>query len=828
MYEPEKYTLTFIQGFNQKNNRIYRKYDSLINYVLDVSGVRAKTFTPVNFPINDFLESDYPAGPMNLLPDYLLVASVDDDTIIARYFVTKITHVSGNQYSYHLVRDVLADYDSWLADPAIIHRASSIPDIYSFAKYKKDMNLSQVKTSETLLKDRADGRGWIVGYMSKDLITANSKVTVTKTPTDYSAVVDDISQVTGKTFAHVQGEVYDIGVYLNNGLFKKNFWVAELSGIDPVWTPYEVNGDSVIPGTGKAGVFYSEGWRAFALQFKNTEFSKLESRLEAQLISLRTTALNNHVFNAYSESSLDPMINDGEIIYDRATQKTYRVKLLGGYEHLKGGFSSAELETLNNAFETKAKGAGESWYVNNYDVSVFTRSYTFEEFTEDVVVEADLPANHTQTTDSAFDVFAIPLGGTITLNKVNSSGQTVSTEDITVDDSFVMDIVNGLIHTYKYSATEATGLIDIQWLPYGPDQIVIPVPKEYENYIRKSGSSTKYGYILWLPSCQLEKTLTGDDFTITTPTDALTARIENETSLYRLCSPNQASMFDFSVINNNGVTGFNVDIAYKPYTPYICVAPIFSGLYGANFDDGRGLILSGDFSLDQSTNEWTTYKYNNKNYELIFNRQIASMDVNSSYAIQQANQEKVTNFLNIFGSTAKGAGTGAFLGAKTAGPYGAIAGAVVGGVTSLTDSVIQAYYANQNMEMESQFRSFARNESIRAYQYQIGNIQARADTITKISTFNPNFKIYPILEEYRSTAQERTILTQGIKWNGLSLEQVGHISDFSQDGTFVQATLLRDTTIPPQIFAAINDELEMGVYLYGSTDIDGEDEEETT
>lgn len=816
MYKPQKYSLVFIQGFNQRENRIYRKFSDLYEYIA-IDGLQWRSEDVVNFPIGDFLECDYIYGPLDIIPDYVIVGP----GVIARYFVTKITHVSGSQYSYHLVRDVLADYDSWLSDPAIIHRASEIPVSYDFAKYKKDMQLSQVKTSETLLKDRPDGRGWIVGYLTKNLITANSSVKVTKTPTAYSSVVDDVSSLEGKTYAYTSGEYYAIAVYFNNGLIDKHYVFAELGGIDPYFSWSEISGQSVIVGQYAWFLFKNS-----AIQFKNSSESKVETRMEAQMRNLRSAILSNHVFNAYNEMTDEVRaLSDGGIIYDRASQKTYRVKVKHGYEKIQAGFTEAEMESLNNAFTDKAHKASPYSSLNYYIIWVFTETFSFEEFTEDKIVRVDLPANHTQTTDSAFDVFAIPLGGTITINKVDTTGATVSTEDIAIDDSYCMDIVNGIIHNYKYS-TEATGLIDIQWLPYGPDQIVIPANAEMENYIRVAGTTTKVGILYWLPSCQLEKTLT--DYTISVPTDALTARIEQETHAYRLCSPNQASMFDFSAVNNNGVTGYNIDIAFKPFTPYICVAPIFAGLYGSNFDDGRGLILSGDFSLDQSTNEWVSYKYANKNYELIFNRQIASMDISNSYAIQQANQEKTTDILNIFGSTAKGAGAGAFVGAKTGTPYGAVAGAVIGGATSLTDSIVQTVFNRQNMATESQLRTFARNEAIRQYQYQLGNIQARADTVTKISAFNPNFKIYPILEEYSCTAQEQSILTNGIKWNGLSLEQFGRIEDFTQDGTFIQATLLRDTAVPQQIFEAINNELEQGVYLYGDTSLSGDEEEEST
>lgn len=77
-------------------------------------------------------------------------------------------------------------------------------------------------------------------------------------------------------------------------------------------------------------------------------------------------------------------------------------------------------------------------------------------------------------------------------------------------------------------------------------------------------------------------------------------KISNETTNYRFCAPNYSSAFDFSLAMNNGLSGVDVYITYKPYNPYIQVTPIFGGLYGESFDDSRGLILQGDYSLPKA------------------------------------------------------------------------------------------------------------------------------------------------------------------------------------------------------------------------------------
>ena len=78
---------------------------------------------------------------------------------------------------------------------------------------------------------------------------------------------------------------------------------------------------------------------------------------------------------------------------------------------------------------------------------------------------------------------------------------------------------------------------------------------------------------------------------------ALNKKLSNELDLYRLCSPNYNGQFEFSVAKNNGVSLFNVDMTLRPFNPYIHVNPAFDSLYGRDFDDARGLICNGDFSL---------------------------------------------------------------------------------------------------------------------------------------------------------------------------------------------------------------------------------------
>ena len=109
-------------------------------------------------------------------------------------------------------------------------------------------------------------------------------------------------------------------------------------------------------------------------------------------------------------------------------------------------------------------------------------------------------------------------------------------------------------------------------------------------------------------------------------------KMENQTDLYRLVSPNGNGQFEFSVAKNDGVHFINVDCTYLPYNPFLHLNFDFNLLYGKDFNDAtRGLICGGQFSLPIINDQFKTYEINNKNYNNVFLREIENMDTNRKY-----------------------------------------------------------------------------------------------------------------------------------------------------------------------------------------------------
>lgn len=314
-------------------------------------------------------------------------------------------------------------------------------------------------------------------------------------------------------------------------------------------------------------------------------------------------------------------------------------------------------------------------------------------------------------------------------------------------------------------------------------------------------------------------------------------KIENICNNYRLVSPNYQGSFDFNVAKNGGqVDGFTVDFTYKPYTPYIRVAPVFNPqwLYGGDWDDCRGLICGGDFSIGLMNSAWESYQLNNKNYQNIFNREIQNLDVN-----QQLQMQKMTfqDIMAIPTGSLGGAKTGATM--SKGNVYATIAGGVLGAGATAAGAVLDNYWLNKEQVEQRQY-------AIDKYKLSLGNIQALPYTLTKIGAFNINSKIWPFLEYYTCTDEEKEVVKQKIHYEGMNLGVVGNIADYIDyvNGSFIQADLIRtfnstwyvDHYLDPSedeeyyvedgmfnteaIANAIYNEFTRGVFWYGDGDAD--------
>lgn len=163
---------------------------------------------------------------------------------------------------------------------------------------------------------------------------------------------------------------------------------------------------------------------------------------------------------------------------------------------------------------------------------------------------------------------------------------------------------------------------------------------------------------------------------------------------------------------------------------------------------------------------------------------------------------------------------------SSAGPVGAIVGGVAGGVLGVTGGVADILL---NETLRAEALDYKRD----MFGYQLGNIQALPQTISKVSALNNNNKLFPVLEYYTCTQKERIAFVNKIAWNGMAIGVIGNINDYINNTTkydyedsngliktiesqnYIKGKIIRLDTIDEDfhIVNSIALELDKGVYI---------------
>lgn len=460
-----------------------------------------------------------------------------------------------------------------------------------------------------------------------------------------------------------------------------------------------------------------------------------------------------------------------------------------------------------------------------------------------IVMPVD-PANRTHLKDEPFDMFLIPFDDK---NTVFYPGRSNYMNYFTASKDLAMTTANMLIQGMGVGSSSQ--IYDIQIVPYCPDSSLI-VPAMYfgsncsynvgtydekrVSYLEQSTDGganwSKIYPIYWCSMSKRGLTTSGtgrdrglvhffytgyelplDELSLK-PT-ALDAKVANESQLWRLNSPNFQGAFDFSPQMNLGVDAFRIDVDYKPFNPYIHVAPVFKGMYGKDFGDARGLICGGDFSFPVVNDQWTNYQLQNKNYESIFNRQIQNLETTQDVQRQEQKFAIASNIVQAgFGGFSKG-----MTGGLISGPLGVGLGVGMG-VVNAGASAIGGAMDWQNSE---RLRAEQIDYSKDLHRMSLQNIQALPYSLTKTGAQYITNREFPFLELYEAPSAEIDALRDKIRFDGMTIAADGKISDYlnsNAEYTFIKGLLERIPSIESpglsNLYDAIQQELQFGVYFY--------------
>lgn len=358
-------------------------------------------------------------------------------------------------------------------------------------------------------------------------------------------------------------------------------------------------------------------------------------------------------------------------------------------------------------------------------------------------------------------------------------------------------------------------LLDIQVLPYCPYNSLSTRWNEgscgtwYVPIADKDNNYAHLGYLNFFYEPNVfgdcvhkdENTLHG--YSDTTYTIA-NIKKDSQTVKARIVSPNSNGVWEFvpakSVYGDGDTISFTFRMTCMPYQPYIKVEPTFGRLYGSDYDDPRGLICGGDFSLPQINDKWNTYQINNKNYQVMFNRQIDSLDLQQSIGKAQDITGAITGTI---GATVGG---GMVFGG---------AGAAIGGIAAAAGGIA-------DVATNAMLRADQREATIQQHNWQLGNIQALPYSVSKATNFNNEQPKVPYLEIYDATDSEKDNFDRYLALNDYSINRYGKFTDYMKPNnkrTFLRGTPIRLEAITDDAHyaAAIADEVKQGFYVGADT-----------
>ena len=837
------YNIHLFTNYNNYYNRQV-KFKATLNEYLTDEDIFLMSFEKRNFVIADGIRTqhiiEYSAG--NLPTPNYLIAEDEKTHAFTRWFVIECRLTRGCQYTLFLKRDTIADfYDSVKASPLLVKKG--YVDDNNVLVFNKEMQeYNKVKKNELLIKDNTNS-GYVVGFIDQDKDHANKIYTSYKTDLqvdfDYSGLPSSITDLmaignatpntTAKRF--VEGDNRNaVELKTNYGAF--HFWPA---GNPPRATGYDYDFNIYAENSGTLYKF-STITETKTEQSMGVYFS---STLNISSTFIYTTTLTNSCIINCGQNGKPRTI--AENVANYIANKFYSTISLS---YLKNSFNiQSSEEAILNAYDGKICEIGGTYYkceikeygastlestnISSYDLALYKSlmptSTTLEMWANaNNNVTPQYASGHTPSdmTTSDFTLYAYTRQYYLKLVQQNTNIYTYLTSSSSrnhlVDnpyDMFVIPYSDEMV--YEVNSTpytsnknmainlaqaicQASGssLYDIQIVPYCPFNVPTSPSIDFSlvnsQPIYLDADDSVIGYYFWASKSSGEITLSETRGELTLSGDSYNYKEITQLRQYFLCSPNKESVYEFNPAMNKGVSEWKISYDYRPFSSYIKVQPKWNYLYSLNtssyngLTDQRGLLYNGNYSITQLNSAWSEYINSNKNYQAIFDTEIKT----------QLSQNQLQN--KAYEETI--------------------------GIRSYNLNPIKAVMNVIGMEREIDFMRETQSIDINArrqlFNYQLDNIKSQPNTIRKMTTINTDFRIFPFVEVYDTTPQDKENFDNLIKYNGMTIMVMGFMEQYLQDNTetFFQASVVRFTDFigvenDYTLVSDINNELEMGLYI---------------
>lgn len=849
--------------FNSYHDRVLKKFDTLSAYL--TSPQVYDLVTNANFDYKDGVTANvtYNIGTVTRgdedTPNYALVVD-SSSNVLSRWYIVDGMKTRKGQYVLTLLRDGIADYFNEIKSaPIYLEKGALTTDKKPFIYNSEDIQFNQIKTSETLLKDKT-GCPWIVGFMAQKQPEGSTDPMTTQVVTNMMGQPD----VTYSSMAD-----YPYWAYMGNPWeFNTNYYKALTTSGSAITTLTILVHLSVVNRTNAYTYYYTPngGWvyfnggqtvvesadnqqTAFSTSGANypTLYRKIWRALNntPQIAALATQYASLYGSGIHTAAQGETFTAEaGKIVKTNAsaTQPSTGTTYAAGVYSLSVPYSSSGNVYGNMVYQSDNNGDYEycnTWVNTSSDLqsaiiaminankdSDWELDYNGNYVTAGLAQEGKLylveatstslnsisfsfTGNEKGLGDAPYRMFALPYNDNVVKWKFGSSAANVVTSNKNIN----MSIAQGIAKTFS-----GTWLYDLQLVPFCPfvksdrvsvdssDVVTIDVQNLTNvDYTAVQNGSGTLAYIIWCEYSQVDNYQI--PFTINAATTAEDMKVNNQCNMYRLSSPSYNSIYEFNAEKNGGVNGFDMDLVYKPYDSYIHINPNWGGLYGQDFNDARGLVFTGPFQLPQTTSAWMQYKMNNMNYQNTFDRQIENMDVMHGYDMKELGIKGITGAVS---GAVSGAATGAMLG----GGWGALAGGVLGAGASLVGAAADQQLATARYNETVDYTKDQFNMSLQ-------NVKAQAQALSKVSSFTPNNKVFPILEYYTCTDAEKDAFKLKLKYNGMKINAIMRIEDLYstfpqniEDKRYTKGKLIRlNISDDNHLVEHISEELNKGVFI---------------
>lgn len=778
--------------YNNYNNRIIKRESTLEDYAKYALGNPMFADWNPNDGVTTTItvNENWTTGEA---PDYLVC--YENNEIVSRWFVTEYARLRGGQFKATFRRDVIADYyDKTISAPAFIEKATlEDNDPYIF-NIEKDVGFNQIKKSETLLKDET-GCPWIVGYVPRNAFQEDTEIIGDVATTqradivvngirnwefyNYTNLAPNQQTASFVDNSSVVFNVYTTDVETQSRRFKFSF--NENGGVTTGWT-HKTNGveyGDFVPGASSrvldsdvANPYYPDEITRDGL-FKQNTASTAQTNLDTIMGAFSSSdfaTMKSYIGTEFNNITQEQAIRlqqlNGKVIKDNYTNLYYTITTTLSYG--ENSIYQMKEGSLYNLMKSRIEPLITSgFFITDSEVNLTSFRFsatggsgtiTLQQFSTEGI-KTTIKKNRYHLIDAPYDMFCMPYSSEVILKQ--GSNQFRTTPDISLNIGVNIGLQTG-----------ADNIYDLQLLPYCPIRNFIITKAEdgtpiidfsdYPSYSLITSGTSNAGALFWASVSNFETTI-DYQINITNP------KIENQTDLYRICSPNYSNAFDFNAAMNGGLDYFIVECTYKPFTPYIHVYPNFKLMYGSSgFKDARGLICGGEYSLPQMTSAWADYELNNKASLSIFDKTISRLTGQDPSKVMS----NTLYSLSPDGSNQKA------------------------------------------IEYAAQYDYYK-------YGYDIGNIMAMPTGISKTSALTYNNKLFPFVEYYTCTDEEKTAFSLKLKYDGMTVMRISDvgISEFIKQNTrtYIKAKVIKleDLGDDAHMAKTIESELRKGIYIGG-------------